>query len=285
MYSPEEKLCLKWNDFQENVIAAFGDFRKDSEFADVTLACEGGQQVLAHKVILSSASFFFMDILRKNKHPHPLIYMRGIKSEDLVAIIDFLYYGETNVYQENLDSFFAVAEELKLEGLTRNHDVQEKEETPQLQSRKNPSSFTAKEARTKFKESKPSVFTMKTKLEKNMENGVVEVDALQDIFSSKERKQMFMEEGKESYISLQVGEDLEERIESMIEPCEKVEGNRASVNKSCKVCGLKGQKTDIKRHIESHHISGVSHSCNICGSTSRTRDGLRAHKRKHSGAK
>jgi len=284
MYSPKETLCLKRNDFQENVIAAFGDFRKDSDFADVTLACEGGQQVLAHKVILSSASFFFMDILRKNKHPHPLIYMRGIKSEDLVAIVDFLYHGETNVYQENLDSFFAVAEELKLEGLTRNHDAQEEEETPQLQSRKKPSSSTTKEVVTNFKESKPSVFTMHTKFENIMEHSV-EADALQDILTSKERKQMFMEENKEIYIALQVGEDLEEQIESMIEPCEKVEGNRASVNKMCKVCGLKGQKTDIKRHIESHHISGVSHSCNICGSTSRTRDGLRAHKRKHSGAK
>lgn len=271
MYSPEEKLCLKWNDFQENVIAAFGDFRKDSDFADVTLACEGGQQVLAHKVILSSASFFFMDILRKNKHPHPLIYMRGIKSEDLVAIVDFLYHGETNVYQENLDSFFALAEELKLEGLTRNQDAQEQEETPQLQSRKKPSSSTTKEAITNFKESKPSVFSMQTKLEKIMEHSVVEADALQDILTSKERKHMFIKESKESYIALQVGEDLEEKIESMIEPCEKMEGNRASVNKMCKVCGLKGQKTDIKRHIESHHISGVSHSCYICGSISRYR--------------
>ena len=43
--------------------------------------------------------------------------MRGMKSEDLVAIVDFLYCGEANVYQENLDSFLAIAEELKLKGL------------------------------------------------------------------------------------------------------------------------------------------------------------------------
>merc|ERR1719187_980249 len=113
----EEKLCLKWNDFQENAISAFGTLREDREFADVTLACEDGQQVEAHKVILASSSPFFLNLLKRNKHPHPLIYMRGLKSEDLVAMIDFLYFGEANVYQENLDSFLAVAEELQLKGL------------------------------------------------------------------------------------------------------------------------------------------------------------------------
>ena len=117
MHREEEKLCLKWNDFQENAISAFGTLREDREFADVTLACEDGQQVEAHKVILASSSPFFLNLLRRNKHPHPLIYMRGLKSEDLVAMIDFLYFGEANVYQENLDSFLAVAEELQLKGL------------------------------------------------------------------------------------------------------------------------------------------------------------------------
>ena len=44
--------------------------------------------------------------------------MRGMKSENLLAIIDFLYHGEANVYQEHLDSFLAIAEELQLKGLT-----------------------------------------------------------------------------------------------------------------------------------------------------------------------
>ena len=43
--------------------------------------------------------------------------MRGMKSHDLLAIVDFLYCGEANVFQENLDSFLAIAEELQLKGL------------------------------------------------------------------------------------------------------------------------------------------------------------------------
>merc|ERR1719509_439845 len=117
MYREDEKLSLKWNEFHENAISTFGTLREDKEFADVTLVCEDGQQVEAQKVILASSSPFFLNLLRRNKHPHPLIYMRGLKSKDLMAMVDFLYYGETNIYQENLDSFLAVADELQLKGL------------------------------------------------------------------------------------------------------------------------------------------------------------------------
>ena len=112
-----EKLCLQWNDFKDNVNKAFASLREDCDFADVTLACEDGQQIEAHKVILAASSPCFKKLLKRNRHPHPLIYMRGIKSEDLVAIVDFLYCGEANVFQENLDCFLAIAEELELKGL------------------------------------------------------------------------------------------------------------------------------------------------------------------------
>ena len=84
-----EKLCLQWNDFQENITSTFKELREDTELTDVTLACEDGQQIEAHKVVLASSSPFFMDLLKKNKHPHPLIYLRGLTSTDLGAIMDF----------------------------------------------------------------------------------------------------------------------------------------------------------------------------------------------------
>ena len=81
------------------------------------MACEDGTQVEAHKVVLTASSPVFQNLLRLNKHNHPLIYMRGMKSHDLLAIVDFLYCGEANVFQENLDSFLAIAEEIQLKGL------------------------------------------------------------------------------------------------------------------------------------------------------------------------
>ena len=129
-----EKLCLNWNDFKENVSHAFGDLRKDHDLLDVTLACEDGQME-AHRVVLASMSPLFKDIFKNNKHAHPLVYMRGLKSDDLSAILDFLYFGEANVYQDNLDSFLALAEELKLKGLTgtegnKSNDYQDTADIP-----------------------------------------------------------------------------------------------------------------------------------------------------------
>ena len=58
------------------------------------------------------------NLQRNRKHPHPLLYMRGLKAAELEAMVDFLYFGEASVEQESLETFLGLAEELKLEGLT-----------------------------------------------------------------------------------------------------------------------------------------------------------------------
>ena len=72
-----EKFCLKWNDFQENIMASFGKLREGNDFSDVTLVCDDGE-IEAHKVVLSSCSPFFQRLLQKVKqhHQHPLLFMR-----------------------------------------------------------------------------------------------------------------------------------------------------------------------------------------------------------------
>ena len=77
-----EKLCLQWNDYQENVKNAFANLRGVTDFVDVTLACEDGYHIEAHKVILAASSPVLDVLLRRNKHNHPLIIMRGVKSID-----------------------------------------------------------------------------------------------------------------------------------------------------------------------------------------------------------
>ena len=74
----------------------------------------------AHKVILSACSTFFRALLQCNPHQHPLIYLRGVRTTDLQNILDFMYHGEVNVAQDELNSFLAVAEDLKIKGLTQN---------------------------------------------------------------------------------------------------------------------------------------------------------------------
>ena len=111
-----EKLCLRWNDFETNISNAFRDLKEEKDFTDVTLAC-GDNQVEAHKVILASSSPFFKRILKKNPHSHPLIYLKGIKFSDVEAVLKFIYQGEVNIEETNLNTFLAVAEELEVKGL------------------------------------------------------------------------------------------------------------------------------------------------------------------------
>ena len=125
-----EKFCLKWNEFEANIGVAFRELRDNKDFFDVTLACED-EQLQAHKVILSACSPFFRMVLRRNPHAHPLLYLRGVGPTNLKAILDFMYHGEVNVLQENLNSFLAVAEELKVKGLTQNlHEEKSPPATP-----------------------------------------------------------------------------------------------------------------------------------------------------------
>ena len=235
-----EKLCLKWNDFQENLSSAFGGFRNDQDFADVTLACEDGTQIKTHKVILALSSPLFMEILKKNKHPHSMIYMRGLKTDALVAMVDFLYYGEANVNQESLDLFLGLAEELKLRGLTGSSTTLNSEE--ELENKPSNSEKNNKEKKLFVKT------TPDNPKRSNLSNSNVNTEP--------------------SSVALVRVEshELVEQIKSMMTMTEnKVKvGEREQKAYSCNICGKEGHGANIKTHIESNHIeSSITHSCEV----------------------
>jgi len=118
--SSSEKFCLRWNDFENNISVAFRELREEKDFFDVTLACDDSQ-IQAHKVILSACSPFFRNVLRRNPHQHPLLYLKGVKYSELMSVLNFMYMGEVNVAQEELNSFLSVAEDLRVKGLTQNN--------------------------------------------------------------------------------------------------------------------------------------------------------------------
>jgi len=128
--SSNEKYCLRWNDFERNISIAFRDIREEKDLFDCTLSC-GVRQLKAHKLILSACSPFFRTILRQNHHQHPLLYLKGVEYSDLQAVLDFMYHGEVNVAQEELNSFLAVAEDLQVKGLSQNENTTDSRPPPQ----------------------------------------------------------------------------------------------------------------------------------------------------------
>ena len=246
-----EKLCLKWNDFQGNMNTTFESLRVEKEFSDVTLACADGQQVEAHKVILAASSPFFQNILKKNSHPHPLIFMKGVKFEDLQAIVDFLYCGEANIFQENIDAFLAIAEELKLKGLTSQPDRSEENMNP-----------------NKIGTSSKPTFKTEKWVSDQIQNNLA---------STEDKTTSELSQGGlipvQSFVSTDV-QELDTKVKSLMD----LSANRASNGHKayvCKVCGKEGQWVAIRDHIESNHLEGVSLPCNVCEKTYRSRATLR----------
>ena len=124
-----EKFCLRWNDFESNISVAFREIREEKDFFDCTLSV-GTRQIQAHKLILSACSPFFRSMLRQNPHQHPLLYLKGVEFTDLQAVLNFMYHGEVNVAQEELNSFLSVAEDLKVKGLTQNSPADSSSSAP-----------------------------------------------------------------------------------------------------------------------------------------------------------
>ncbi len=133
MGSSRELLCLRWEDFGTHFSSSFKELRKQDSrdsFFDMSLAVADDDRVVqAHKVVLSSCSPFFRNVLARQARAsplggllHPVIFLRGISAQDLRNILDFMYHGEVNVAQEDLDGFLAVAAELKIKGLTQGGD-------------------------------------------------------------------------------------------------------------------------------------------------------------------
>lgn len=113
------QFSLRWNNYVSHVTEAFNVLRFENDLVDVTLCCDGGK-IKAHRMLLSACSSYFKQIFKENPCQHPVIIFRNFKFEDLNAIINFMYHGEVNIFQEHLESFLITAELLEVKGLTDN---------------------------------------------------------------------------------------------------------------------------------------------------------------------
>jgi len=125
-----QKVSLTREDFPSSVSISWQKLLKEEKFSDDTLVCEDSQQIKAHKVILSSSSVFFNNILTENHHEHPLIYMKGVKHKRLKHLIEFIYSGETCIDESEVSSFVELGKDLKVEGLDDEHA----EENPEIET-------------------------------------------------------------------------------------------------------------------------------------------------------
>ena len=237
-----EKFCLKWNDFQATVLQSFGKLRQEKDFFDVTLVSEDEKQIQAHKLVLSSSSKFFKNILKRVNHSNPLIYLSGITSKDLECIVDYIYHGEVQIYQEDIDSFLEHAKKLKIEGLIDNHATDNQ----------------AFEDKVEVKFQHQDKFN--TSSSKHVETKVI-----QRTENNQERSM--------SNFTPKFNGDLRETINELIE--------KVPSGFECKCCGKTyPRSSDIRKHVEIH-IEGLSYDCTQCEKSFRSRVLLTNHKQRN----
>ena len=283
------KLSLKWNDFQSNILKTFTSLRNEDDLFDVTLVSDDQVQVSAHKLALSAASEYFKTIFKMNKHAHILIYLSGLKSEDINNVLEYIYSGEVQIGQNEIGQFLEVAKRFKLEGLTslNNQVVDDKIE--------------CKVSKTKVKNNQEVYDDIEYKVSKTkVENNEVVYDEFECKVSKTEAENnptnLLLEEddksptNKEPYQSRKKRSDVES-LEMVSEYFNSIDELDAIIKTEivkdndgmfkCRRCPhISKFASAIQDHVETH-IEGISFRCNLCGKTYRTRHSLRNHLKRH----
>ena len=180
-----------------------------------------------------------------------------------MAMVDFFYHGETNVYQENLDSFLVLTEELQLKGLRGNQTEKEVEDFQKpTKQNSNPKSPKYRPATNQFPAGKVVC---------NENENVQPAD-----------KALVLTDEATNNTNMEV---LDQQVKSMMTLSEnanpyKGKGGRARI---CKVCGKEGSMTNIMHHIEANRIAGISLPCGLCDQVVKTRCALIQHKSRYHG--
>ena len=238
-----DKFSLKWNDFQASLTKSFSTLRKEDDFYDVTLVSDDDQFIRGHKLVLASSSDFFRKILKITNKAESIVYLSGINQKNLNFIMDYIYLGEVQIFQEEIDSFLESAKKLRIEGLIGDQSGNETNINQDV-----------------------SDFQTESKLFSQNQDRDMEGGQLAKI-SNKVQGPTFPAVKSSAHSSYsQSIEEIEELIMKdgelwMCRQCGKTAKTRASI-------GL---------HVEVH-IEGISFDCKLCDKTFRSRNSFAAHK-------
>ena len=259
-------LLLKHDNFLVNHAGFYQKLLKDHEFSDVTLACEGFS-IQAHKTVLAASSSVFSDIMKNNKHSLPYIYLRGVTSDQLSSMINFIYYGETTVKEEEFESFTALGKEFQIDGLQSLTFEEESQSNDTDKKMKELEELLSKDSRDfpsdkgeKLKEIVNDLETFEASIKSKPEaKKIVSPKSSGDANKSEDEK---------------VSNEFELAINNKIEFGKTTDGTRIF---QCTDC-LKPFKTKQKAkfHVEIH-LDGFSHTCQQCGASLKTKHSLTMH--------
>ncbi|KAK3854822.1 hypothetical protein Pcinc_038730 [Petrolisthes cinctipes] len=87
-----------------------------ANYTDATIAVEG-KFYPVHKLVMSTCSEYFSEIFERTPCKSPVVVLKDVRSQDMDALLDYMYLGEVNVNQNDLASLLKTAECLRIKGL------------------------------------------------------------------------------------------------------------------------------------------------------------------------
>merc|ERR1712183_1213029 len=237
----DEKYDLKWKTFSHHLLETFKDLGEQGHFADVTLVSDDQIQSPAHKVVISACSPVLKKLLINNPHSHPMLYLRGIKNSELQTLIKFMYFGEVQIFEEQLNEFLHIAKDLKIEQIFNEQDRDE---------RYSPDSFN------------------KSTEEINLSPEVVisDIDMMNTHFNEK-----ILEKSHDT-----AGEVVKSRKKIRKMSMAKFEVTSEGKYKCLECESLYSSRGALSNHVMSKH-RGVTYSCSECTKSYNDRSNLRIH--------
>ena len=111
------KFRLNNTEFEITTATVLRNLYTNKNFTDVTIACEDGKKLTAHKIILSAASAVFGKILMDFSDSNPLIYFGDTSYEHIEYILRFVYLGEVAIEESELKPFMETVNKFRINGL------------------------------------------------------------------------------------------------------------------------------------------------------------------------
>ena len=264
-----EKFNLTWSNYNTMITRSFSKLRKDTDLSDVTLISDDQEAIPAHKVVLSTCSDFFKKVFHKNVHNNLVLYLSDMKSIEVNQILDYIYFGEINILQDNLERFIQIAQKLKLEGLgddSKQNEEGELENTTERQFQDLTNTYSEFSKSQSIPSETKYVVSGKKPITYEESNYALQ---------TQERKVIpnYRPPAFESEVDV---EKLDQKIKELTSFQEK--------KSICKLCGKelfgRNRNQNMADHIE-NHIEGLSFKCLQCSKLYRTRNLLRSHKIKY----
>ena len=114
-----QQFHLKWNNHSLNTLSSFQQLLDTNTLVDVTLTCSNGKTVTAHRMVLAACSEYFYQLFKDLPEKHPVIVFKDANEEIVRDLLLFMYKGEVEVQEANLNDFLKFADTLQVKGLSQ----------------------------------------------------------------------------------------------------------------------------------------------------------------------